>query len=141
MNEEQRDNPRGALSGVFIATISAVVSASFFILFFYMAYTKGKHLGPPQLVILQLTAVLVTVGMTQFLFRQIQGNKLLYRQGFLGGWMSSLILGIFVAFFYNIFSKKSGIALPSASFAMVLILYNLLGLIISLILAFVFRKN
>lgn len=138
---EESNNPRGALSGVFIALLSALVSASFFVLFTWMAYRQHKILAPNQLVVLQVAAALVAVGMTQFLYRQVQGNKLEFRQGFFGGWMSSLMLGIFVAFYYGIFSKHTRTPLPAGSFAMVLILYNLLGLIISLILAFVFRKE
>jgi len=140
MSEEQ-EGPRGTLSGIFIAILAAFLSGMFFALFTYMAYTHKKFIGAPQLVVLQVAAVIVAVGVTQFLYRQIQGNRLQYRQAFFGGWMSSLILGIFVAFYYNLFSKKTGIALPAGSFARVLILYNLLGLIISLILAFVFKKN
>jgi H+/Cl- antiporter ClcA len=141
MSEMQEYNPRGTFSGIFIAILSAFVSVIFYALFVYLAYKQQKQMNPPQQVILQVTAAAVAVGMTQFLFRQVQGNKLQFRQGFFGGWMSSLILGIFVISFYSIFSKNIGVSLPRESFAMVLILYNLLGLIISFIFAFIFKKK
>lgn len=141
MEEQVQNNTRGALTGVFIALLAAFISTVFFVGFTYMAYVQKKQLGPPQQVIVQVAAAIVTVGITQFLFRQVQGNRLQFKQGFLGGWMSSMILGMFIAFYYSIFSKKIGTTMPKAAFAMVLMLYNLLGIIISFIFAFIFKKD
>jgi hypothetical protein len=142
MSEQTQDNnPRGALTGIFIALLSALFAALFYIGFTYLAYIKNKPMAGAQQVIVQVVSAAFAIGLTQFLFRQVQGNKLQFKQGFLGGWMASLMLGIFVAFYYNIFAKHIGNPLPKIAFAMVLMLYNLLGIIISFIFAFVLKKT
>lgn len=142
MDEQQpANNARGALTGIFISLLSALFSALFFIGFTYLAYIKKKQMIPAQQVIVQIMAASLAIGLTQFLFRQVQGNKLLFKQGFLGGWMSSLMLGIFIAFYNNIFANHIGSPLPKIAFAMVLMLYNLLGIIISFIFALLLRKQ
>lgn len=142
MDEQLQDNnPRGAVTGIFIALLAALFSALFFIGFTYLAYIKNKTMVPAQQVIIQVVTASVAIGLTQYLFRQVQGNKLLFKQGFLGGWMSSLMLGIFIAFYNNLFAKHLGNPLPKIAFAMVLMLYNLLGIIISFIFALILKKN
>jgi hypothetical protein len=63
-------------------------------------------------------------------------------QGFLGGWLASLVLAIFVNSFYTIFSKITGTAvLPKGAFAMVLMLYSAIGVFVSLVFAFILKKE
>lgn len=143
MNQPQdSNNTRGVLSGITITLFAALVSTIFFALFFTLAYKKGLPYGPAQAMILQITSIIVTVSITQFLSRKIQGDKLSVMQGFLGGWMSSLVLAIFISTFYNVFSKITGMQLlPKGAFAVVLMLYSGIGIIFSLILAFILKKE
>ncbi len=142
MNELPPNNTRGVLSGITITLFSALVSALFFAAFFTLAYVKKLPYGRPQAMILQMTSIVVVVGMTQFLSRKIQGNKLSLMQGFLGGWMASLVLAIFISTFYTLFSKATGTQLmPKGAFAIVLMLYSGIGIIFSLLLAIVLKKE
>lgn len=141
---EQQPDSRGTLSGIVIALLSAVVATTFYAVFFVLAYHKNLPEAHMRFVdmILQLTGALVTVAMTQFLSRNLQGGRLSFLQAFLGGWMSSLMLGMLISFFYSIFVKVKELpALPEGTFAMKLMLFSLLGLIISLLLSFIFKKE
>ena len=145
MPEQLTDNPgsnsRGVLSGIAITLFSAFISAMFFALFFSLAFYKKMPYGKPQAIILQVAAALVAVGMTQFLSRKIQGDRLTFIQAFLGGWLSSLVLGMMISFFYTVFFRITEVqVMPKGAFAMILMLFSLLGLIISLLLSFIFKK-
>jgi hypothetical protein len=142
LTNPEEPGSRGVLSGILITLLSALVAALFFALFFSLAYYKKMPYGKPQAIILQVTAALVAVGMTQFLSRKIQGDRLSFLQAFLGGWMSSLVLGMFLSFFYNIFFRITEVqVMPEGAFAMILMLFSLLGLFISLLLSFIFKKE
>lgn len=143
-NNEQDYSPRGVLSGITIALFSAFVSVLFFAAFYSLAYVKKMPFGNMQAVILQTTAILTTVVMYQYLSRKIQGNKLSIMQAFLGGWMASLILALFVITFYSIFQKITKINMvPDGSgvFSSVLMLYSAIGMFISLIFALILKKS
>lgn len=141
-NEMTDNNPRGVLSGILITIVSALISALFFASFFTLVYVKKMPYGKSQAMVLQITSIIVAVGLTQFLSRKVQGNKLSAMQGFLGGWMASLVLALFISSFYTIFSNITGKQLlPKGAFALVLMLYSGIGIFISLILTFVFKKE
>ncbi len=145
MENNQTDyNPRGVMSGITIALFSAFVSVVFYAGFYSLAYVKKLPFGNTQAVILQMTAILTTVVMYLYLSRKVQGNKLSLLQGFLGGWMSSLMLAIFVITFYSIFQRVTKINLiPEGSgvFSSILMLYSAIGMFISLIFALLFKKS
>ena len=142
MSEQQDNNPRGVLTGIMITLFSVLISTTFFGIFFTLAYIKKLPYGGMQAIILQVTSIIVAAGITQFLSRMVQGNKLSFMQAFLGGWMASLILAIFICSFYTIFSKITGMQfLPPGAFAKVLMLYSGLGIFISLILAVILKKE
>lgn len=93
-------------------------------------------------MVLQITSILFAVALTQVLSKKIQGNKLSLMQGFLGGWMASLVLAIFVSTFYSIFSKVTGNQLvPKGALTMLVMLYSGIGIFISLILAIILKKE
>lgn len=136
------NNTRGILSGILITLFAAFLSTLLFGAFFTMAYVKKLPYGRPQAMILQITAILVASGLTQFLSRKIQGDRLSFMQGFLGGWMSSLVLAIFISSFYTVFSNITGTQLlPTGAFAQVLMLYSGIGIFISLILALILKTE
>ena len=143
MTEEiQENNPRGVASGFIIAIISALFATVFFASFTTLVYVKSMPFGKPQAVIVQITSIVMAVGLAQFLSRKIQGNKLSMMQALLIGWLSSLILAMFVATFYSIFSKITGQdLLQKGAFAMLLMLYNGLGLVWSIILGVILKKE
>ena len=142
MNEQIENNPRGVVTGIMITLFAVIVSTVLFGSFFTAAYVKKMAYGNLQAMVLQLTSIVVAIGITQFLSRMIQGNKLSMMQGFLGGWMASLVLAIFICSFYTIFSNITGTQLlPKGAFAKVLMLYSGIGIIISLILAVIFKKD
>jgi hypothetical protein len=142
MNQAPDNNPRGVVTGIMITLFAALVSTLFFAVFFTLAYVKKMPYGKPQAMLLQTASILVTVGITQYLSRMIQGNRLSFLQGFLGGWMASLVLAMLISSFYTIFSKFTGQPLlPQGGFAIVLMLYSGLGIFISLILALLFKKD
>ena len=133
---------RGVMSGIMIILFSALLSTIFFGTFFTLAYLKKMPYGRFQAMILQVTSILFTVVLTQYLSKKIQGDKLKFMQGFLGGWLASLVLAIFVNSFYAIFSKITGTAvLPKGAFAMVLMLYSAIGVFVSLVFAFILKKE
>jgi hypothetical protein len=141
MNTESPDS-RGVLSGIVITLLSAGIAVSFFAVFFSVAYYKQMPYGQFQAIVLQVVSVIIAVAITQFLSRKIQGNRLSFMQAFLGGWLSALILGMLTSFFYSIFSKITGVQVaPKGAFAMILMLFSFLGLIISLILSIIFKKE
>ncbi len=142
MVEQQDNNPRGVVTGIMITLFSVLISTVLFALFFTTAYLKKMPYGRSQALIFQFTSIVIAIGMTQFLSRKIQGNKLSIMQGFLGGWMASLVLAIFICSFYTIFSSITGMQLlPKGAFAKVLMLYSGIGIIISLILAVILKKE
>lgn len=144
MNEEVQpeNNTRGVLSGIMIILFSSLLSTVFFGAFFTLAYVKKMPYGRPQAMFLQVTSILFTVVLTQYLSKKIQGDKLKFMQGFLGGWLASLVLAIFINSFYTVFSKITGTQLlPKGAFAMVLMLYSAFGIFISLVFAFILKKE
>ena len=142
-NEQQSDgNPRGALSGILITLISSLLSTVFFASFFTLAYIKHMPYGRPHAMILQVTANAFAVVHTLYLSRKVQGDKLSYMQGFLGGWTSSLVLALFVSSFYSIFSSITNTpTMPTGGFAMIVMLYSAIGMLFSLISALIFKKD
>lgn len=144
MSEEvqEESSARGMLSGIMIILFSSLLSTLFFGAFFTLAYIKKMPYGRMQAMLLQVTSILFTVVLTQYLSKKIQGDKLKFMQGFLGGWLSSLVLSIFVNSFYTLFSKFTGTqVLPKGAFAMVMMLYSFFGIFISLIFAFILKKE
>lgn len=140
--QQQDNNPRGVLTGIMITLFSALFSTLFFAAFFMLAYAKKMPYGKPQAMVLQITSILFAVALTQVLSKKIQGNKLSLMQGFLGGWMASLVLAIFVSTFYSIFSKVTGNQLvPKGALTMLVMLYSGIGIFISLILAIILKKE
>lgn len=143
MSEQLQDNnPRGVLSGFVIAIISALFSTLFFASFTTLVYVKNMPFGKPQAVIVQIVSVIIAVALAQFLSRKIQGDKLSMMQALLIGWLSSLILGMFIATFYTIFSSFTHQNLmQKGAFAMLLLLYNGLGLVWSIIIGVILKKE
>lgn len=140
--EAQSNNPRGVLSGFMIAIVSALFSTIFFTAFTTLAYVKKMPFGQAQAVFIQILAIVMAVFLSQFLSRKIQGNKLSMMQGLLIGWLSSLMLAMFVASYYTIFSKITGQnIMQKGAFAMLLLLYNGLGLVWSIIIGVFLRKE
>lgn len=144
INHQPDNQSRGTLSGIAIVLFAALVSTAMYALFFTLAYKKNlpddqfRFVG----VFMQITAAIVSVGLTQFLSRKIQGDRLGFMQAFLGGWMSCLVLGMLISFFYSIFSRITGQDnLPQGAFAAILMLFSFLGLVISLLLSFIFKKE
>lgn len=144
MSEEiqSENNTRGVLSGVMIVLFSSLLSTIFFGAFFTLAYVKHMPYGRMQAMLLQVTSILFTVVLTQYLSRKIQGDRLKFMQGFLGGWLASLVLAIFINSFYTIFARITGKELlPKGAFAMVLMLYSAIGIFVSLIFALILKKE
>lgn len=144
MNEEiqQENNTRGVLSGFMIAIFSALFSTLFYSGFSTLVYVKKLPFGGPQAVIVQIVSIVFAVALSQYLARKIQGNKLSIMQALLIGWLTSLMLAMFIASFYTIFSKVTGQhLLPKGAFAMLLLLYNGLGLVWSIIIGVILKKE
>ena len=138
----QDNNPRGVASGFIIAIISALFSTLFFASFTTLVYVKKMPFGKPQAVIVQIVSVIIAVALSQFLSRKIQGNKLSMMQALLIGWLSSLILAMFIATFYSVFGSVTHQDLMQKGvFSMLLLLYNALGLIWSIILGVILKKE
>lgn len=134
--------PRGALSGILIILLSALLSTFFFGAFFTLAYIKQMPYGRSQAMLLQITAISFSVILTLYLSRKVQGDKLSYMQGFLGGWLTSLVLALFVSSFYSIFSSITQTpTMPKGGFAMVVMLYSAIGMLFSLVAAIIFKKD
>lgn len=141
MSDEQK-GANGFLAGISITLLSALVACLLFAGTFIMANRKGLEYTPFHAQVFQMVAMFVAIAMTQFLSRQIQGNKLSFMQAFLGGWMTNLILAIFIFTFYRIYftvTKQEGI--PEGQFGAMLFLYSGLGLMLSAILAIFFKKS
>ncbi len=143
MSEEvQGSNPRGVLSGFAIAIFSALFSTIFFASFNMLVYVKKMPFGRPQQVIVGIVSVIIAVASAQFLSRKIQGDKLSMLQAVLIGWLSSLILAMFIATFFSIFSSVTHQQLMGkGAFAMLLMLYNGLGLVWSIIIGVILKKE
>lgn len=143
MDEQQpANNARGALSGILITLIAATMSTVFFASFFTLAYVKHMPYGRPQAMILQVISIAFAVVFTLYLSRKVQGDKLTYMQGFLGGWMVSLVLALFVSFFYSVFSSITETqTIPKGGFAMIVMLYSAIGMLFSLVSAIIFKKD
>jgi len=143
MNEQTQDNnPRGVASGFVISIISALFATLFFASFTTLVYVKKMPFGKPQAVIVQIVSVIIAVGLSQFLSRKIQGDKLSMMQALLIGWLSSLILAMFIATFYSVFGHFTNQDLmQKGAFAMLLLLYNALGLIWSIIIGVILKKE
>lgn len=141
-NSNASNNPRGVLSGFMIAIVSALFSTVFYVTFTLLAYTKKMPFGQAQVVVLQIICIIMSVILAQFLARKIQGNKLSMLQALLSGWLTSMMLAIFISSYYTIFSKITGLnIMPKGAFAMLLLLYNGLGLVWSIIIGVFMRKE
>lgn len=141
-DQVQDNNPRGVASGFAIAIVAALFATLFFSSFTILVYVKKMPFGKPQAVIVQIVSVVIAVFLSQFLSRKIQGNKLSMMQALLIGWLSSLILAMFIATFYSVFSSITHQDLmQKGAFAMLLILYNGLGLVWSIIIGVILKKE
>ncbi len=138
----EQNNPRGVLSGLMIALVSALFSTVFYAAFTTLVYIKKMTLLQSQVVFIQIVCIVMAVFLAQFLARKIQGNKLSMLQALLTGWLTSMVLAIFVSSYYTIFSKITGLnIMPKGAFAMLLLLYNGLGLIWSIIIGVFLKKE
>lgn len=139
---EVQSEAQGMLTGIMITLFAAFISALGYIAVFSLAYYKGFPFEQKQNIVFTILAVCIAVGITQILSRMIQGNKLSFMQAFLGGWMSSLVLCMFISFFFSIFIKITNTQkLPEGTFALRMMLFSMLGIIISLILSLITKKN
>lgn len=142
---EQNETPnhaQGMLSGIVITLFASIIAAIAYSSVFALAHYTGKDFGYTQNVVFSILSVIVAVVMTQVLSRIIQGNKLSFIQAFLGGWMASLILGMFINFFYSIFIQITKMpALPEGSFARIMMLFSMLGIFVSLVFSLIIKKN
>lgn len=143
MNQPVQDsNPQGLLSGLLIALISSLFSTVFYGAFSTLTYIKNLKPGQAQIVFVQIVSIIMCVFLAQFLARKIQGNKLSFMQALLIGWMTALMLAMFVAAYYTIFSKITGNnILPKGAFAMLLLLYSGLGMVWSIIIGVFLKKE
>lgn len=142
MDSNNNPHAQGMLTGIMITLFSSAIGILCYGSVFLLAHYKGLVFGQPQNMVFTILSLLVTVVLTQVLSRQIQGNRLSMMQAFLGGWMSSLMLGMLVNFFYSIFIKLSHTpALPKGSFAQLMMLYSMLGIFISLPLSLLLKKS
>ncbi len=144
MNEPtpQDNNTRGTLTGIMVTLFSALFATLFFAGFFTLAYLRHMPYGRMQAMLSQVTAILFAVVLTQYLSKKIQGDKLKFMQGFLGGWLASLVLAIFVNTFYTLFAKITGTNLvPKGAFAMILMLYSAIGVFVSLVFALILKNE
>ena len=138
----QDNNPRGVASGFAIAIVAALFATVFFASFTTLVYVKKMPFGKPQAVIVQIVSVIIAVVLSQFLSRKIQGNKLSMMQALLIGWLSSFILAMFIATFYSVFSTFTHQnIMQEGAFAMLLLLYNFLGLVWSIIIGVILKKE
>lgn len=102
----------------------------------------GKDFGQLQNTVFTVLSVIVAVVLAQLLSRGIQGNRLSFMQAFLSGWMASLILGMFINFFFTIFIQITKMPpLQEGSFARMMMLFSMLGIFTSLILSLITKKN
>lgn len=143
MNEPvQENNPQGILSGLLIALISALFSTIFYGAFTTLVYVKNLQPLPAQIIFVQIISIVMCVFLSQFLAKKIQGNKLSFMQALLIGWMTALMLAMFVAAFYTIFSKITGVdTIQKGAFAMLLLLYSGLGMVWSIIIGVLLKKD
>ncbi len=138
----EQNNPRGVLSGLMIALVSALFSTIFYAAFTTLVYIKKLTLQQSQVVFIQIVCIVMAVFLAQYLARKIQGNKLSMMQALLTGWLTSMVLAIFISSYYTIFSKITGLnIMPKGAFAMLLLLYNGLGLIWSIIIGVFLKKE
>lgn len=143
MNQPVQDsNPQGVLSGLLIALISSLFSTMFFGAFITLTHIKNIVPKEAQIVFVQIVCVIMCVFLAQFLAKKIQGNKLSFMQALLIGWLTALMLAMFVAAFYTLFTKITGIrTLQNGAFAMLLLLYNGLGIVWSIIIGVFLKKE
>jgi hypothetical protein len=140
---QEHSNPaQGMVTGIMITLFASTIATIAYAAVFSLAFYKGKYFGNVQNMGFTILSVFMSVLITQILSRMIQGNKLTFMQAFLGGWMSSLILGMFISFFYSIFIKITKTnALPEGTFALRMMLFSMLGIFISLFLSLIIKKN
>lgn len=143
MEEEINQNSaQGMLTGIMVTLFAALIGAIAYGSVFSLAHYTGKDFGSLQNQVFTILSVIVTVAVSQILSRVIQGNKLNFLQAFLSGWMASLILGMFVNFFYSIFIKITKMPpLGEGSFASIMMLYSMLGIFVSLVLSLIIKKS
>lgn len=143
MEEEITQNStQGMLTGIMITLFAAFIAVLAYSGVFTLAYYTGRDFGYLQNIVFSILSVIAAVAIAQILSRVIQGNKLSFLQAFLSGWMASLILGMFINFFFSIFIRITKMPpLPEGSFAQVLLLFSMLGIFTSLILSFFTKKS
>lgn len=145
MNNEinqSANSAQGMLTGIMITLFAAFIGALGYSIVFSLAYYKGLPFEYVQNMVFTILSIFISVLITQILSRIIQGNKLSFMQAFLGGWMSSLVLGMFISFFYSIFIKITNTQkLPEGTFALRMMLFSMIGIIISVILSIIIKKK
>lgn len=145
MNNEinqSANSAQGMLTGIMITLFAAFIGALGYSIVFSLAYYKGLPFEYLQNMVFTILSIFISVLITQILSRIIQGNKLSFMQAFLGGWMSSLVLGMFISFFYSIFIKITNTQkLQEGTFALRMMLFSMIGIIISVILSIIIKKK
>ena len=138
----QANHTQGMLTGIMITLFAALIGVVAYGSVFTLAHYMGKDFGQLQNTVFTVLSVIVAVVLAQLLSRGIQGNRLSFMQAFLSGWMASLILGMFINFFFTIFIQITKMPpLQEGSFARMMMMFSMLGIFISLILSLITKKS
>lgn len=96
-------------------------------------------------VFVGITSILFAIGFTVYVQRKIH-QELGFGRLFVVGWMTTLLMSIFISFFYVISFLKGWIPLHEGESAyniipVVILKYNALGMIFSSLLAIMFKRQ
>ena len=100
--------------------------------------------GPKELfTLIDISIMVGAVFMIMMILRQLYPNQLNFSTKLVAGWLTCLLLGLIVALYDRLFffQRIELIKGNSSYFAQLLVKYNIFGLIISAIFAFVFNLN
>ncbi len=120
----------------------AIYSGLFFMLIFMVVNFTKISLSRFLTVGLHFSAIFTSVFLTQAIAKKLY-HPLTYKLAWLSGWFSAVILGVLMMIFSKIVSMlmMPELNIPTNLLTTFLMGYNMLGLIFSAILAFIFKTR
>lgn len=142
MTNTQQQAPSTAVVVIFSAFLAAVAFIAANMIPISLDLPKKNDLF---VVFVGIASILFGIGFTVFVLKKIYG-QVSFGKLFVGGWMTALVMSLFISAFYIVAFQKEWLPLQEGESLMnilpvVILKYNALGMMFSALLAIIFKKQ
>lgn len=140
MNKVQQPSPSTAVIVVFASVLSFIAFLMASILPIKLNLPKRNDLFE---IFVGIFTILFGIGFTVFVLRKRDG-QVSFGKLFIAGWMTALVMSVLTVIFYFLAQQMNWLGfgdMPAGVIPTVLLKYNALGMMISALLAIIFKKQ